>query len=59
MYEYVSFYIKFKNEHKFLFDHSPNPTDALWQDQVVGIFDWTYVNSIGKSTLPCLIFNRH
>ena len=35
MYEYVLFYNMFKNEHKFLFDHSSNPTDALSQDQVM------------------------
>ena len=25
----------------FLVHHSPNPTDALSQDQVIGIFEWT------------------
>ena len=30
-----------KMNTRFLFDHSSNPTDALSQDQVIGIFAWT------------------
>ena len=51
------FYIRFKMNTRFLFHHSSNPTEALSQDHVIGIFKWTYMKSIGKSTLACLIFD--
>ena len=53
----LRFILGLKLNRRFLFHHSSNPTDALSQDQVIGIFEWTYMKSIGKSTLACLIFN--
>ena len=30
-----------KMNTRFFFHHSSNPADALSQDQVIGIFEWT------------------
>ena len=35
------FILGFKMKTRFLFDPSSYPTDALSQDQVIGIFAWT------------------
>ena len=35
------FILGLKMNTRFLFHHSPNPTDALSQDQLIGIFAWT------------------
>ena len=55
----LCFILGLKMNTRFLFDHSPNPTNALSQNQVIGIFEGTYVKSIGISTLASLIFNHN
>ena len=49
------FILGLKMNKIFLFHHSPNLTNALSQDQVIGIFEWTYMKSMGKFTLACFI----
>ena len=51
------FILCLKMKTRFLFHHSPNPTDALSQDQVIGIFQWTFMKSIGKSKIYSCMLN--